>query len=102
MRHVGDPSKTDCDLEISIAGEQEVTVKRGETVTVDYSGRVWSRPGCPACIDQVVIGIEDEPLTCIYNGIPGIHPGREFSGSLSFTAPTEKGTYRISTYSVPS
>ena len=96
MKHVGDPSKTDCNLEINIAGQgQQAYVNRGATVTVEYSGQVWSHPGCPGCIDQVVIGLEDEPIDCIYHGIPGIHPGRKFSGSISFTAPTERGTYRI-------
>lgn len=96
MKHTGDASTTDCDLDVDIAGEgEETTVDPGETVTVAYAGRVWSRPGCPACIDQVVIGLEDDPFVCGYHGIPGIHPGREFSGSFSFDAPSEKNVYKL-------
>jgi len=96
MRHVGDSSATDCNLEVDVTGQgQEATVGSGETVAITYSGDVWSRPGCPACIDQVVIGVEDEPLFCVYNGVPGVHPGRSFSGSFAFRMPVEGGAYRI-------
>jgi len=96
MRHVGDSSITDCNLEVNVAGQgQEATVGSGETVSLAYSGNVWSHPGCPACIDQVVIGVEGEPLFCAYNGIPDVYPGRTFSGSYGFRAPTERGVYRI-------
>jgi len=83
---------TDCNIELT---PQEVRADPGETVSVAYSGNVWSWPGCPACIDQVVLGVEDEPFPCVYNGIPGLYPGKTFSGSLSFKAPSTPGTYRM-------
>jgi len=92
MKHEGKSEATDCNIELT---PQEVTVGPGETVSVAYSGNVWSWPGCPACIDQVVLGVEDEPFPCVYNGIPGLYPGKTFSGSLSFKAPSTPGTYRM-------
>lgn len=92
MKHTGNPAGTDCDLELT---PQEATVNPDATVAIAYSGNVWSRPGCPSCVDQVVVGVENEPLTCVYNGIPNVYPGRSFSGNLSFKAPSTVGTYRL-------
>jgi hypothetical protein len=92
LKHSGDSEATDCNIEIK---PQEITANPGATVNVTYSGNVWSHPGCPACIDQVVIGLEDSPITCLYNSIPGLYPGQSFSGTLSFTAPQTPETYRI-------
>jgi hypothetical protein len=95
VKHEGKSENTDCNLELK---PQEITVNPGETVNITYSGNVWSRLGCPACIDEVVMGIEDEPFPCIpygYYGLPGLYPGKEFSGNLSFTAPQTPGTYHI-------
>jgi hypothetical protein len=92
LKHSGNSGGTDCNIEIK---PQEITANPGATVNVTYSGNVWSWPGCPACIDQVVVGLEDNPFPCLYHGIPGLYPGQSFSGTLSFTAPQTPGTYRI-------
>lgn len=92
MRHSGNSSGNDCNVELS---QQEISANPGATVTVSYSGSAWARTGAPANIIGVVIGIEDTPFPCVYFGIPGVYPGKTFSGSLSFTAPSEPGTYKL-------
>jgi hypothetical protein len=92
LKHTGDPGLTDCNITIS---PQDITANPDAPVTISYSGNVWSHPACPDCIDQVVIGLEDTPLLCAYNAVPGNYPGKTFSGILSFTAPKTSGTYRI-------
>ncbi len=92
MKHEGKPENTDCNIQLT---PQEVTARPGETVSIAYSGNVWSRSGCPGCIDQVVFGVEDEPFPCVYNGIPGVYPGEAFKGNLTFKAPSTPGTYHI-------
>jgi len=96
LKHEGDPEKTDCNLEVNIAEQgQHANVKVGAAFSISYKGNVWSFPGCPGCIDQVIIGLEDEPLECVYHGMPGLHPGRSFSDILTSTAPDVVGTYNI-------
>jgi len=92
LKHTGDPGLTDCNITIS---PQDITANPDAPVTISYSGNVWSHPACPECIDQVVIGLEDTPLLCAYDAVPGNYPGDSFSGTLRFTAPQTSGTYRI-------
>jgi hypothetical protein len=92
LKHSGDPSGNDANVEIS---PQESSANPGATVTVSYSGNAWARPGAPANIIGVVVGVEEMPLSVVYFGIPGVHPGKTFSGTLSFTAPSETGKYKL-------
>jgi hypothetical protein len=92
VRHSGDSNSNDANVEIS---PQEISADPGATVSFGYSGNAWARPGAPSNIIGVVIGVEDKPLSVVYFGIPGVYPGQSFSGSLSFTAPSEAGKYRI-------
>jgi hypothetical protein len=92
LKHSGNSEGTDCNIELN---PQEITANPGASVAVTYSGNVWSQPGCPGCIDQVVVGLEDNPFPCLYCDIPGLYPGQSFSGALSFAAPQTPGTYRV-------
>jgi len=78
-------------------GGDSVTVKPGQSVSVSFSYKVWSRTGCPACIDQIVLGIDNKALTCAYHGIPGSYPGISGSYSGTIAAPQTPGTYYLYT-----
>lgn len=81
---------------VSLNGiSNDITVAPGDAVTVslDYA---FSNEICPSCIVQHVIGIDNTPLDCVYNGIAATCPGQETgSYSYSFTAPTTAGVYAI-------
>jgi hypothetical protein len=95
VKHIGNKELTDCDLEILIEGvAQDASVKPGTEVSIFVRGRVWSRQGCPKCIDQVVIGVEDTPIGCAYEGIPGLYPGAAFETTFRYRVP-EEGYFRI-------
>lgn len=55
--------------------------------------QLWSQSNCPTCIDQVVFGI-DRPTSCM-SGEVGTWPGVTAEGTLSITAPSEPGSYKI-------
>jgi hypothetical protein len=92
VKHSGDPNANDANVEIN---PQEISANPGATVSVSYSGNAWARPGAPLNLIGVVVGIENTPFPCVYFGLPGVHPGKTFSGTLTFTAPSELGAYKL-------
>ena len=73
----------------------KVTSRPGETIQGTLNYRLWSRDGCPVCVDQVVVGIGDKAEDCAYDGIPGVHPGRTGTGSFSVTVPSSEGEHEL-------
>ena len=71
-----------------------IKVKPGEhiTATVDYEK--WDST-CPGCIHQIGVGLDDSPIGCIYNDIPGGYPGVSGTATFTFRAPEEPGTYTV-------
>jgi uncharacterized Zn-finger protein len=69
----------------------------GETIRITIYYEIWSMRTCPECIHRLVIGLEDNPMYCAYNGTPGIYPGIFDHDQVFYemTAPTEPGTYNI-------
>ena len=63
------------------------------TLTADYT--VWSRSGCPGCIDWIAVGIEGDGQEAFNLGIPGIFLGANGSASFTLTAPGTNGTYKV-------
>jgi hypothetical protein len=63
------------------------------TITANY--HVGAVAGCPACIEQVVVGIVGQPNAqgCLFNGQPGT--GTTGTGTVTLTAPTTPGIYYI-------
>ncbi len=72
-----------------------VTVKPGEQVNVALNYQLWNPSTCPGCIVQIVVGLNNNAKACVYNGIPGVYPGKSGTGSFQFTAPTTEGEYRL-------
>lgn len=84
-------------------GRFNVPVSPGGTVNVQFVYIIWSQSGCPGCIDQLVVGLDDGGVKtgygCGYNGIPGTYPGTgpsySSSSPVTFSAPTLPGTYSV-------
>jgi hypothetical protein len=72
-----------------------VTVAPGVTVTVKLDYQVWNGQGCPACIDQLVVGIGPTGQYCAYDGIPNVHPGASGTHTGVLRAPEARGTYNV-------
>ena len=79
---------------ITINGSgNEVAVAPGSTVTVNFNW-VMGNGGCPNCVTQVYIGLQDmAPYTCVHDGMEG----DSGASSITFTAPSTPGLYYIGT-----
>jgi len=63
-------------------------------VTGNYT--ISNDPSCPTCIQQLIIGVEAVPATCIYDNIPAVCPAFDAGPiSTTITAPAIAGTYTI-------
>mgnify|MGYP000919566444 FL=1 len=77
-------------------GGNNVSVQGGATVNMSLNYQVSNDVAFPTAIKQVVYGLENTAIDCIYNGIPPTCPNTA-SGiySTSFTAPVTPGNYAI-------
>ena len=72
-----------------------VTVSPSSAISISFDYQIWNSDTCPACIAQIVIGIDNTAMICAYNGIPGVYPGKSGTAKFSITAPTSPGTYSL-------
>jgi len=80
----------------------KASYESGETISATVNYKLNNPSHCPACIQQIVVGLVDQQgnrvvvVPCIYSGIPKVEPnwttGRE---SFSLTAPSTPGTYKL-------
>jgi len=66
----------------------------GAKVTGTAKYQVWSQSGCPACIDQVTVGIASAEA-CLVSAEVGLHAGESGTVSFAITAPNAPGTYPV-------
>lgn len=72
-----------------------VTVTPGASVSIALDYEITNQV-CSSCIVQHVIGIDNTPFDCIYNGVAPTCPQVTTNAySYSFTAPTTPGVYAI-------
>jgi len=66
-------------------------------VTVAFNYNIVNGPGCPGCIDQLLVGLNTDaaPQTYAYSSVPGLSPGYSGSASLSINVPNTPGRYYI-------
>ena len=73
-----------------------ITVNLGDQVRIQFDYRIWNGDNCPACIQQLVVGLNDDPLNCAYDGIPNTCESNATTGSYDHTtSPLEPGTYDV-------
>ena len=76
-------------------GGTSLNVCPGDEFELELDFSVWNRSTCPGCIAQIVIGIGDTAVDCVYDGVPGVFPGVSGPTTMTLTAPTTPGTYPI-------
>jgi hypothetical protein len=87
---------------VSLNGQgTAVDVAPGSAVTVSLRYTIWSRIGCPACIDWIVIGIGGSGKDAHHVGIPGTYPGESGSVTFDLTAPATAGWSTVYALLVP-
>jgi hypothetical protein len=72
-----------------------IEINPGEEIRVSLDYHLWNPDNCPACIQQIVIGLGDEAKYCAYNGIPGTYPGESGRDLHTIRAPGSSGTYSL-------
>ena len=82
------------------AGTSAIVAANGP-VNVNLDFTIWSRIGCPACIDWIALGIEDDGQDAHGVGIPGTAPGVSGSAGFSLTAPAAPGSYKVFGFLAP-
>lgn len=101
MKHKGEPSKADCDLEVDICvGPADVrgeyaTVKAGERIGLLCDAQLWGPPGCDGkALVWIVVGIEGEPVDATHEpAYP--YPGVGLAWRSDVNAPSTPGKYRV-------
>lgn len=77
-------------------GGNNVSVQGGATVNLSLNYQVSNDVAFPTAIKQVVYGLENTAIDCIYNGVPPTCPNTANGVfTSSFTAPTTPGNYAI-------
>ena len=76
-------------------GGIRATVTAGEQVAGQLDFQIWNQDGCPGCISQIVVGIDGDAQTCVFDGIPGQKPGVSDRGRFELVVPNLPGTYDI-------
>lgn len=82
---------------ISLNGQDNLEIGPGGLVRITVYYELWNADTCPECTQQIVIGLDDNPMYCAYDGVPGIHPGIYDHDQVFYemTAPTTPGIYNI-------
>ena len=82
--------------EVSLQGTgTAATVGPGDTVKAAFTYHIWSPDGCPACFDQIVIGVGNDAQVCAYDGMPRVHPGTTKTDTITLIAPASAGSYPV-------
>ncbi|MEL7449626.1 MAG: hypothetical protein AAFN78_10475 [Pseudomonadota bacterium] len=76
-------------------GPTSVTVAPGTSVSVSAAYTIWSRIGCPACVDYIVFGVDGDGQSTLGVGIPGTFPGESGGITRSVVAPNAIGEYTV-------
>jgi hypothetical protein len=73
-----------------------ISVAPGTILKMQFIYKVSNPEGCPRCIDQVMVGLNDQYLGCLFSGIPRVCPA-EKSGlvTIHLDAPSAPGLYNI-------
>jgi hypothetical protein len=57
--------------------------------------QVWNSSGCPGCRYQLVYGVENTSMGCLYDWSPGAWPGVSGTNTGSVKAPSTPGVYDV-------
>jgi Caspase domain len=86
---------TEVSLNINRIGNV-VTVKPGAQLSLEFNYSIANTTSCPGCIDQIMVGIDNQYLDCLYSGMPFVCPmQKKGSFKRNITAPAKPGTYKF-------
>lgn len=73
-----------------------VGAAKGQALSLGFTYKVTQNAGCPACIDQIMVGWANPGSFqgCAYNGIPAVG-GTSGQASLQVVAPATPGVYYL-------
>lgn len=96
---IGSLTVTGCEPEMTLSldgGGSTITVPAGTTISATGSFELSNPADCPLCIQQVIIGVENNAVECLYSGTPDPCPARStISYNTTLTAPSSQGVYFI-------
>lgn len=72
-----------------------VEVMPGESLEVSLDYTLWNASYCPACISQIVLGIDGVGQACAYDGIPATALGVSGNSTVTLTAPSTNGAHEV-------
>ena len=72
-----------------------VTVGPGARVRGEVRFTIINPDDCPSCQRQLVIGVQDEPMSCLYDGVPELCPGTLGQADTELRAPSRAGSYQV-------
>jgi len=94
IRRIGEECDGGWNTSLVSLNAHEFTPNEIISGTLNYE--IWNSSQCPSCIQQLVIGIDNNPVQCIYDGVPNVCLGKTHGTSaFSFPAPSSPGTYSI-------
>lgn len=92
-------SMAQCPTEVFLDFNQKgnsISVKPGTVVNLNIRYSISNARSCPGCIDQILLGIENRYIDCIYSGMPSVCPSQKKGNKqIKFKAPDQPGVYRF-------
>jgi hypothetical protein len=96
LKHVGNPNGNDCNMHVSLNGQgPEAFVSPYGSLSIEYSGNIWARPGAPGNVMFAVIGMGNTPLDTTNAMGPGVYPGQSYDRTYTFNIPYSYGVYYL-------
>ena len=97
---IGGPATTNhgftaFDNDLGGTGDPIAFVAPGASVSVSSSIQLWAPSTSGGNIVQVLLALEDTPISCMVDLIPGVYPGRTTTGTGTVVAPSTPGTYMV-------
>ncbi len=93
------PVQSQCPTEVSLNINRKgntLSVKPGTQLSLEFNYSIANNKNCPACIDQIMVGIENQYLDCLYSGMPFVCPmQKKGTFKRNMTAPNKPGTYKF-------
>jgi Caspase domain len=88
-----------CQMTVSLTMNSlgnNITLNPGTEIKMQFDYTISNEAACPGCIDQILFGIENQYLDCIYNNVPKVCPSATTGSFIkSFIGPSAPGDYKI-------
>jgi hypothetical protein len=72
-----------------------VVVSPGTVLNGSAKYQAWVGTGCPGCRQQLVYGVGNTAMGCLYDWSPGTWPGVSGTATTKITAPSTTGVHKV-------